>query len=57
MGDLSLKIGWQVDDMNGTEWALLWTDTTTDTESLRDVGNFRFGSDFDTEFAGPDNRT
>ena len=53
MGDLSLKIGGQVDDMNCTKRAFLWADTTTNTKSLGDIGNLRIGSNFYTEFASP----
>ena len=42
--------------MDGTKGTLLWTNTATDTESFRDVGNFGFRGDFDTELARPDDR-
>lgn len=52
VGDLSLEIGWQVDDVNGTKWAFLWADTAADAQAFRNVRNLGLGSDFDTEFAG-----
>ena len=39
VSDLRFKIGGQVDDMNCTEWALLWAYTTTDAEALGDIGD------------------
>ena len=57
VGDLSLEIRWQVDDVDGTKRTFLWADTTADTQTLRDVGDLGFGGDFDAEFACPDNRT
>lgn len=39
VGDLSLKIGGQVDDVDGVEGAFLRADTATDTEALRDEGD------------------
>ena len=56
VSDLSFKIGGQVDDMNCTEWALLWAYTTTDAQALGDIGNLRFGSDFNTKLSCPHNR-
>ncbi len=31
MGDVGLEVGGQVDDVNGSEWALLRTDAAADT--------------------------
>jgi hypothetical protein len=31
MGDLSLEVGWQIDDVDGIKGAFLWANTTTDT--------------------------
>jgi hypothetical protein len=47
VSDLSLKIGGQVDDVNGTEWAFLGADTASDAQSLGNVGDLGLGSDFD----------
>jgi hypothetical protein len=55
VGDLGLEVCGQVDDVDGTEWALLGTDTTADTEALRDVSYLGLGSDFDAEFASSHN--
>lgn len=54
MGNLSLKIGWQVDDVDGTERTFLWTDTTTYTEPLGDVGYLGFWSDLNAKLACSD---
>lgn len=54
MSDLSLKVGRQVDDVNGTKRALLWADTATDTQTLGDVGNFGLGRNLNTELSRPD---
>lgn len=40
VSDLSLEIGRQVDDADSAKWALLWANTTTDAEVLRNKGNF-----------------
>jgi hypothetical protein len=52
--DLSLKVGRQIDDVNGTKRAFLRADTATDTQTLRDVGNFGLGRDLDTELSCAD---
>lgn len=54
MGDLGLEIGGKIDDVNCTEWTFLRTNTTTNAQTLGDVGDFGFGGDFDAEFSGPD---
>ena len=48
MGDLSLQVCRQVDDVNGAERALFGANAAPNAETLRDVGNFRLGRDFDT---------
>lgn len=56
MGDLGLEVGWQIDDMDGAKGTFLRTDTATNTQSFRDICDFGLGCDFDTEFAGTDDR-
>lgn len=56
VGDLSLKIGWQIDDMDCSKGAFFRADTTTDAQPLRDIGDLGLGSNFDTEFAGSNHR-
>lgn len=56
MRDLSLEVCGQVDNVNGAERALLRTDTTTNTQTLRNVGNLGLGRDFDAEFASSNDR-
>lgn len=51
MGDLGFKIGRQVDNVDGTEWAFLRTDTTTYAKALRDEGNLGIRGHLDTELA------
>ena len=29
MSDLGLKVGWQVDDVDGTKWTFLYTNTAS----------------------------
>jgi hypothetical protein len=53
MGNLSLEIGGQIDDIYGVEGAFLRTDTATDAQRLRDEGDSRGGLDFDAELARP----
>ena len=45
MNSLGLQVRWQVDNLNGLEWALLDANTTTDTKGLVDGGNFIRGGD------------
>ena len=54
VGDLGLEVGGQVDDVDGTEWALLRTDTTTNTQSLGDEGNLGGGVDFNAKLSRAD---
>lgn len=49
VGDLAFQVGGQVDDMDRTKRTFLGTDTATDTETLGDEGDLRFGGDFDTQ--------
>lgn len=56
VGDLCLEVGWQVDDVDSTEWTFLRADTATDTEALGNEGDFGFGCHFDTKFACADHR-
>lgn len=53
---MSLEVRGQVDDVDGGERTFLWTDTTTDAQSLRDVGNLRLGRDFNAQFASTHDR-
>jgi hypothetical protein len=54
VGDLGLEVGGQVDNVNGTEWALLGADTTTNTQSLGDEGNLGGGVDFNAKLSRTD---
>lgn len=56
MGDLGFEVGWKIDDMNSTERTFLGADAATNTETFRNIRDFRLGSDFDTQFAGTDDR-
>lgn len=49
VGDLGLQVGRQVDDVNGTEWAFLRTDTTTNAQALGDERDLGLGSHFDAK--------
>lgn len=51
MRDLSLEVGGQVDNVDGVEWALLGTDTASNTQSLGNEGDFAGGVDFNAELA------
>lgn len=57
MGDLSLKIGWQVDDIDGAKWTFLGTNAAPNTETLRYESDFGVGRDFDAKLASSDDRT
>ena len=54
VGDLALKVGGQVDDIDRIEGAALRADTTTDTELLGDEGQLGIGLDLDTELSATD---
>lgn len=54
MGDLCLEIGGQVDDMYSAERTFLRADTTSDTQSFRDVSDLGLWRDFNAEFPGTD---
>lgn len=56
VGDLSLQVGGQVDDVNRTERALLRADTTTNAQSLGDEGDLGLGGDLDAKFASANHR-
>jgi hypothetical protein len=40
VGDMGFEVRWKIDDIDSTERALLWTDTTSNTKTLGDEGNF-----------------
>ena len=54
VGNLTLKVGGQVDNGDGAEGALLGADTASDAETLRDEGQAGLRGDFDTELAAAD---
>lgn len=56
VGDLGLEICGQIYDVDGPEWAFLYTNTASDTEALRDEGDFRVCGDLDAKLARPYNR-
>jgi hypothetical protein len=56
MGNLGLEVGWEVDDVDGAKRAFLRTNTATDTQTFRDICDFRLWSDFYAKFAGTDDR-
>jgi hypothetical protein len=51
VSDLSLEVCRQVDNADGAEGAFLGANTATDTQALRDEGDFRVGRDFYAELA------
>lgn len=51
MGDLSLEVGGQVDDVDGVEGTLLRTDTTSNAQPLRYKGNLAVRVDFNAQLA------
>ena len=54
VSDLRLEVGWQVDNVDGAEWALLWTDTATNAEGLGDERDLGGWINFDTEASRAD---
>jgi hypothetical protein len=57
VGDLGLEVGGQVDNVNGTEGALLGTDTTTNTQSLGDEGDLGGRVDLNAKLSCADHGT
>lgn len=57
MSNVGFKVCWQVNDIDSPKRTFFWTNTTANTEALGDECDFRFGSYFDTEFSGANNRT
>jgi hypothetical protein len=51
VGDLALKVGGQVDNVDRIKRAALWANTTTDTEGLGDKSQLGVWLDFDTELS------
>jgi hypothetical protein len=56
MGNMRFEVGWQIDDVDSTERALLWANTTTNTQTLGDEGDLGLGGDFDAETTTPNYR-
>lgn len=57
MGDLGFEVGWEVDNCNCSERALLGANTASNTQTLRYEGDFRLGSNLNTESSTPHYRT
>lgn len=55
VGDLTLQVGGQVDNVNGAERTFLRADTATDTQALGNECDLRLVGHLNTEFTGPDN--
>jgi hypothetical protein len=56
VGDLRFEVGWQVDDADSAEWALLGADTATNTQALGDVCDLGLWGNLDTKTATADDR-
>jgi hypothetical protein len=56
MGDVGLEIGWQIDNVDGSKWAFLRTDTASNTKGLGDEGDLGVRGDFDAETSASHNR-
>lgn len=54
VGDLSLQVGRQVDDMDSAERTFLGTDTATNAEAFRNESYLGLGAHFNTELSGTD---
>lgn len=54
VGDLRLEVGWQVDNVDGAKWALLWAYTTSNAERLRDEGDLGGWINLNTESSRAD---
>lgn len=57
MGNVGLEIRGQVDDIDGSKWALLRADTASNAEGFRDECNLGFWSDFNAQATTSNNRT
>lgn len=56
MGNVRLEVGWQIDNIDGAEWAFLRTDTASNTQTLGNEGDLGFGGDFDAQTPTSHNR-
>ena len=56
MSDVGFEIGWQIDDIDCTEWALLRADTASNTQCLGDESDLGLRGDFDAETSTSHNR-
>lgn len=54
MGDLSLEVRGQVDDVDSIERTLLGADTASYAQALGNEGDLGVGRDFDAQLAGAD---
>ena len=57
VGDLSLKVGGQVDDIDGTKRTFFRTYTAANAKAFGYEGNLGIWSNFDAQLASPHNRT
>ena len=55
MGDVGLEIGWQIDNVDGSKWAFLRTDTASNTKGFGDEGDLRVRGDFNAETSASHN--
>jgi hypothetical protein len=56
VGDLSLEVGGQVDDVDGPKGTFLWADTATDAKAFRDESNLGLCVNLNAELACADHR-
>jgi hypothetical protein len=54
MGDLSLEVGGQIDNVDGVEGAFFRADTATDAKTFRDEGDSGLRRDLNTQLPGSD---
>lgn len=47
--NLRFEIGWQIDNVDSSKWALLGTDTASYAKTFGDEGDLGLRGDFDTE--------
>lgn len=51
VSDFLFQVGWQVDNVNSAEGTLLWANTTTNAQILRDESDLGGSVDLNTQFS------
>jgi hypothetical protein len=55
MRNMGFEICWKIDDIDGTKWAFLRTDTASDTQTFGNESDLGLRSDFDAKASASNN--